>query len=243
MNRTLFAALFPALALVSAACGGDVTTTQQTAAGVGGAGGGSVPTTATGTSSSSSIGEGGADVATASATTGTTGGGGTGGVASTTSTGPDPATTSTSTGVDPDACQKACDKLENQCGQQNACQGANTLDCSSPLAQCVAKCVNESPCDQTQACFDQCDTTNVQGCLECTGNQCQQQAVACITNPACQAWFQCAQQCGGGGDPKCYEACDQANPGAKAQYEAIYACQCANCPTECGPEIDPCNNK
>ena len=63
-------------------------------------------------------------------------------------------------------------------------------------------------------------------------------ADGCMNDPACQQWGQCALNCN---TPDCYADCNAQHPDAAAQYEAIYACSCTSCETDCGATMDPCN--
>jgi hypothetical protein len=81
---------------------------------------------------------------------------------------------------------------------------------------------------------------SAQACAQCAQGPCGGVIGACAQDQACQGWFNCAMGCGFG-DNACLTACDQANPGAATDYDAIYQCACTNCSTECS-QIDPCGH-
>lgn len=208
----------------SSATGPGSTASSGGAPGQGGAGGAGT-TSGTTVTASSTASAGGAAPTTASGT----GGAGAG----TTSSGSGGAT----------ACTAACDKLQDECNSQmgeQICQSGQ-FDCSNETEQCIADCVNTSPCDEVQACPQKCDTCNAGACGQCAFQSCGAQISACFQNPHCGPWLQCAQECAGACDPSCYTKCNEAHPKAKAFYSAIYDCMCKSCGDACSKEADACN--
>jgi hypothetical protein len=102
-----------------------------------------------------------------------------------------------------------------------------------------------------QTCQAQCADGGTDGgtggmqCQQCAGTKCTAQVQACATDMTaggCAAWLQCTGQCLGGANPdQCETACDNQFPNAKAKYEAIYACSCTSCTTECAAG-NPCGH-
>ena len=75
----------------------------------------------------------------------------------------------------------------------------------------------------------------------CAGQNCMQQVGACFQNMACQGWLQCIQGCtGANANPACFTNCDSMHAAGKTQYDAVYACSCTNCMSQCGSISDPC---
>ncbi len=191
-------------------------------------------------------GGGGSGTTSASATVGVTSGPTTSTTVATTA-----AVTSSSTGGG-NTCEQGCAHLA-KCGL-DVC-GQVGIDCQDPNTECPMGCVLDASCaDLTEAiinmapppalaaCLGACQGGTggggggMQGCGQCAfGADCFQ---GCFNDPDCQAWGQCAAGCS---DPQCYADCNAMNPAAADSYGPIYACVCAACSSECGAQMDPCN--
>lgn len=175
-------------------------------------------------------------------TTGSGGGGGAGG-ATTTSTTTSSTTTSTSSGFGGgNACDMACQKIE-QCDIMNVTCGQFMMfvDCESDLGICIGECVLDVECAelpsllQNNPCVTACQ--GGQGgaggggdCLSCATGSCLTQAAACLDDPACALFVECAQNCPQG-DDACLLTCAANNPSPATQ--ALADCACNNCAGSC----------
>lgn len=134
------------------------------------------------------------------------------------------------------------------------------LDCSNPQNECLALCVNNTPCAQlNQQTFQKCqamcagdggmpsdggpsDGGNAQACTMCAQTSCQIEAFTCAQDAMCGQWLQCIQGCFQGPNPSgCADKCDITYPGAASKYQPIYSCTCGKCLNECSA-LDPCSH-
>lgn len=158
-----------------------------------------------------------------------------------------------------DPCMNACAHVQ-QCFGFDACAALGMqLDCSSPQNECIANCVNGTSCGQLgvqtfQACQQMCQgamgdggtTTDAGGgsaqqCQQCAQQSCFMTLGQCFQNQSCQGWLQCIQGCNMNNPaPSCYTDCDAQHANAKNQYQAVYACTCNNCDTQCAASSNPC---
>lgn len=216
-----------ALGASMAACSGDVVENNPSGSGAGGSGGSTTTSTTT------------TETSTETTTTTTT----------TTTTGP--------LTVCDDACAHAA-----ECGFP-VCQ-FQELDCANPQYECAAQCIVEASCAQiatlpTQnpdpalaACVYGCQGGGAGGggggppaqeCGTCLfQNNCLDPIQSCTGATDCNAWGQCAQDCGQNDpQPSCFDACDAMYPGAAPAYTQLYQCACTSCETDCMALMDPCN--
>ncbi len=107
-----------------------------------------------------------------------------------------------------------------------------------PAGLCVIGCVQQGTGGGGQG-GNGAGGASAMACEQCAGNACQGPIGACAGDQACQGWFNCAMGCGFN-DAACLTGCDQNNQGAATDYDAIYACACTNCATECA-SVDPCS--
>lgn len=208
--------------------------------------------------------------ATSGTTSGSGGGGTTGSVTtvtssvSTTSSTSSTSSSSSSSSSGSTPCDMACAHVSMCTGGQYTCASAN-IDCTTVGSQfdCAAECLNALSCTQLAAQAMSCFSATCSdggaadggapvdagmsgaACAQCLGTgTCQQAAVACGLDKAsgCQSWFLCAAGCYGQTpiDPTCLDNCDAQYPNAVAEYDAVYACTCANCITQCG--TDACSH-
>jgi hypothetical protein len=78
-------------------------------------------------------------------------------------------------------------------------------------------------------------------CVQCASQQCMTQEFACVPDPTCQPWGQCAIACIQASlpSPACLAACDAMYPQAKPEYDPVYTCLCSSCSMECA-SANPC---
>jgi hypothetical protein len=159
-----------------------------------------------------------------------------------------------------DPCMNACAHVKQCVGFDVCAQLGMQLDCSTPQNECIANCINGTACNQLsqntfQACQAQCSGTDggpppppsdggmgsAQACQMCAVQSCGMAVQQCFGNQACQGWLNCIQGCNMNNPvPSCYTTCDSQNANAKTQYQAVYACTCTNCNSQCGSISDPC---
>lgn len=208
---------------VFSACSGEVTTNT------GGAGTSSQTTSSTTT-----------DTTTTSSTTTTT----SSSTSTTTTT-----TSSTTSTLSGNSCMMTCG-LVVQCFGFDVC-GMFGIDCNNPIpqAQCAIDCIDMAnpDCSNIQgvatACFTSCMGMMGDGgmggsCQQCAGMSCMGEVGACFGDGECQDWLQCI---GGCQDSTCTANCDTQYANAKPLYDAVYACTCANCSSQCAVG-DPCSH-
>ena len=79
-------------------------------------------------------------------------------------------------------------------------------------------------------------------CGTCTASACTAEITACQADAECATWLTCKNACDTAADAKtCLDACDLAASGVAA-FNAIYACNCTKCSSECAAE-DACTRK
>jgi hypothetical protein len=135
----------------------------------------------------------------------------------------------------------------------------------NPNATCIIDCIGmaQPTCNNIQGvatgCFQSCmgnmttssatgssSTGGMQSCGSCTSGangKCNGPVLTCFQDNAthCGSWLSCANGCTTGMmGPSCYAACNSQYPQAAAEYDAIYACSCTSCATECATG-DPCS--
>lgn len=185
-------------------------------------------------------------------------------VSSSSSTTTSATTTSSSSSGGGTLCDQACAHVAQCPGFTCSKIG---LDCTTMMSMqfdCVVSCIDNTPCSQLglgtlQACQAQCngmddggpppfdggpppmDAGPSQQCIQCSSQSCQAQEFACVQDPTCQPWGQCAIACAQATlpSPGCFAACDAMYPQAKPTYDSFYTCLCSHCSTECA-SANPC---
>ncbi len=176
--------------------------------------------------------------------TASSGSGGEGGMATTSSTS---TTTSSSTttsandcsGVTGGSCDKACCKIEIECGFGAICNMIPFLDCKDPNSECFGDCVIASDCVAIASLAGSNPDAKLMGCVQtCQGGEpdcqtcvltsCGSQLQGCQGDTPCQAFLQCAQACS---DEPCLLACATNNP-SQATTDLL-TCTQSNCLEAC----------
>jgi hypothetical protein len=107
---------------------------------------------------------------------------------------------------------------------------------------CMAMCNDGGMASSTSSGFVGSSTASSSSggmgntCQGCSLQHCGGPVGACAQNQACLAWLMCVQPCNQAmpPDPACFAACDTANAGASSLYDAVYACSCSKCTSQCG---------
>ena len=97
------------------------------------------------------------------------------------------------------------------------------------------------------ACSSGTDENNGQAadpvaCEQCNesvfvpGSACQMAAEACQADGECQRWLKCSQACiAGDFTSECFTACRPSEAASRARSDAVEACGCGACASECAP--------
>ena len=175
--------------------------------------------------------------------TGATGGaGGTATVTATASSSSSSSSASSSSstgGMGNNPCEKACNKIEVECGFGSVCSMIPFLNCSEMSSYCYGNCILDANCaaiaslvgtspDPTLAsCISSC-MGGGSSCQQCVLTNCSTEVQACQGNATCQGFLGCATSCG---DQNCIDDCASKNDSAETQK--LVACGVSNCSSEC----------
>ena len=188
--------------------------------------------------------------------TSTSGSGGNGGDSTTTTTSAGGTTTTSASGGagtgggfgGGNACEQACNYIENTCGFSGACAQVG-LDCNNPQSECPGQCILAATCAQIISLASQNPDPTLAGCLQscqggtggmgqgggnqmscgqCAQANCNMYFAPCQQDSICQGYFQCVTQCQ---TPQCEQAC-LANNNSTASVN-LSTCICGNCGSNC----------